>query len=82
MDETNGLKQYHLSPEALETLLQTESGNDIKPVNHHLLQKQRINQQRQAAMQIRFKDKRVKPAQEPRDEELKEIEESEEIESL
>jgi hypothetical protein len=84
MEETSGLKQYHLSPEAIEELLQNEYGYSIKPVDQGKLRKLRIQQQRQAtmALNISAKDKNTKQADEPEEDELKELEELEEIESL
>lgn len=84
MEEVSGIKKYHLSLEEIEAMLQTEYGNDIKPVKRHLLQKQRIQQRRQATQALNFsaKEKGTKLSEEPAEEELKEIEELEEIESL
>ncbi|MEN6565313.1 MAG: hypothetical protein ABFC57_03330 [Veillonellales bacterium] len=74
-ENTNGLKQYHLSTEELELMLQTQYGGNIQPVDHEKLQKLRKQQQRQAAMKILLKSKRIDPEEEsPEVEDLKEIE--------
>jgi hypothetical protein len=70
MDETNGLKQYHLSPKEIEAMLETQYGSSIKPVDQGKLRKLRIQQQRQATLALNFsvKDKITK-----QEEELEEI---------
>jgi hypothetical protein len=72
------LKQYHLSKEEIETMLQTKYGSIIKPINKDKLQKQRIQLQRQAtlAANLLAKDKLV---EEPDEEDLEELEENESL---
>jgi hypothetical protein len=79
MDQVSEIKQYHLSPEAIETLLQTKFGTDIKPIDYNLLQKQRTQQQRQATLAANILEK-DKLEEEPGEEDP--LEGLEEIESL
>jgi hypothetical protein len=57
MDATNGVKSYCLSPEQVETLLQADFADRLKPVNYEKLRQLQRQQQRQAAMANMFKNK-------------------------
>jgi hypothetical protein len=52
MNENNELKEYHLNPEQIESMLQTQFGSDIKPVNQEKLKKKRQRQQKQHQLQL------------------------------
>lgn len=65
MDTNDGLKRYYLSPEELESMLQTHYGSKIEPVDHGKLQQLRRQQQQRAAMNLFSKDNHVKMTAEP-----------------
>jgi len=55
----SGLKSYHLDPEDIEDLLQSQYGSSIQPVNHAKLRALRIQQARSAAFTASFKNDKV-----------------------
>lgn len=74
MDETSGLKQYHLSTEAIEELLQAQYGSSIQPVDYKKLEKLRRQHHLQIARGILLKNKQTEITEDPpRLEELSEI---------
>lgn len=81
MKAISEIKQYHLTTEEIEAMLQANYGNSIKPVDQGKLQKQRVQLQRQATLAANLLAK-DKLAEEPGEEELKELVELEEVESL
>lgn len=80
MDKPIEIKKYNLNPEEIEKMLQTQFGNDIRPVNQNLLQRQRRNQQQQIARNIFLEGKHTETTEESL--ELEALEELEEIKSL
>ncbi len=67
MDTVSGLKHYHLSLEEIETMLQTQYGSSIQPVDYGKLQKLRKQQQQQAIRNVLFKNKHNELVEEPQE---------------
>lgn len=70
MKTISDIKQYHLTTEEIETMLQTQYGSKIQPVDQGKLRKLRIQLQRQASAGIVVNDKSIELAEELREKEL------------
>jgi hypothetical protein len=71
MKTISEIKQYHLNTKEIEAMLQSQYGNNIKPVNHYLVQKQQMQQQ--IAKNIFLAGKSIKLAEELGEEVFEEL---------